>query len=76
MSAQLWALWPAALCGVYLQAMRVIYALPTLVSDDGTVFIKRAVVDGILRFHEADPMVRDERSILVETYRQMDDAGL
>lgn len=75
----MFALWPAHLYtrhGEYMQSTQCIYAMRELVSDDKRVFLRKAVVDGVLRFHEADPDVPNERASLVEISRQMDAEGV
>lgn len=71
--------WPAHVYdkhGTLLAVTTAIYAMPYLISDDRRVFRKVSEIGGVLRFHEADPDVPNERDLVDDVYRQLADAGL
>lgn len=75
----MFGVWPAALYdtrGGYVTCMTVPVERPFLVTPERRVYLKKCYVGHVLRFHEADLDIPNERQMVADIYRQMDDAGL
>lgn len=75
----MFAPWPARLYtkfGEYLQTETCIFPQHVLVSDDYRVFVRKCVLNGVIYFHEADPVMPADRKVLAETFGQLVELGL